>query len=75
MLARVRKSIVAGLGAAAAAAAGALVQSATEGVVNRDEVSKAIGLAISAGVVVGLATFKTRNAGTVNGSDPASLAR
>lgn len=71
MLARIRKSIVAGVGAGAAAAAGALVQSATEGVVNRDEVSKAIGLGIAAGWVVGIATYRTRNVGTVNGSDPA----
>jgi hypothetical protein len=71
MFARIRKSVVAGIGAGLAAFIAALVQSATEGVVNRDEVSKAIGLALASAATVGLATYKVRNAGTVNGSEPA----
>jgi hypothetical protein len=71
MLARIRKAVVAGVGAALAAFVSALVQSATEGVINRDEVAKGIGVAIVAGVTVGWATYKVRNVGTVNGSDPA----
>lgn len=74
MLARIRKAVVAGIGAGLAAFIAALVQSATEGVVNRDEVSKAIGMAIAAAVTVGLATYKVRNAGTVNGSEPVDRA-
>lgn len=70
MLARIRKAVVAGVGAGLAAFVAAIVQSATEGVVNRDEVSRAIGMGLAAGVTVGAATYKIRNPGTVNGSDP-----
>lgn len=68
MLARIRKAVVAGLGAAASAFVAAMVNSATEGTVNRDEVIKAVGVAVVAGFTVGAATYKVTNAGTVNGS-------
>lgn len=66
MLARIRKAVVAGLGAAASAFVAALVNSATEGTINRDEVIKALGLSIVAGFTVGAATYKVTNAGTVS---------
>lgn len=70
MLARIRKAVVAGAGAALATGAGAVVQSAMEGDVTEAAVSRAIGLGIAAGVTVGLATWRARNAGTVAGSAP-----
>ena len=66
---RVRKAITAGLAAAVALLGGALV--------NGDQPDTEAGWialvfsAVSAGVVAGLATWRIRNAGTVNGSDPA----
>ena len=64
MFARIRKAVVAGIGAALAAFISAMINSATEGVVNRDEVAKAIGAAIVAGLAVGGATWGVRNAGS-----------
>ncbi len=62
MLARIRKALVAGIGAGLAAFVAALIQSATEGVVNRDEVVKAFGMGLAAAASVGLATYGVRNA-------------
>ena len=58
MLARIRKALIAGAGAAAAAAVGALVES---GGVTEDTVAKAIGVGITAGVAVGWATYRVPN--------------
>jgi hypothetical protein len=59
MFARIRKALVAGLAAGAAAGIGALT---IAGAPTRDEISKALGVAIVTGVGAGYATFKTRNA-------------
>ncbi|WP_328465554.1 hypothetical protein OHA21_43890 [Actinoplanes sp. NBC_00393] len=66
MLARIRKAVIAGVGAGAAAVVAALVQSATEGNVNRDEVSRAIGLGVAAAVSVGWAAWRVPNAPAVS---------
>lgn len=58
MLARVRKAVIAGVGAGIAAGVGSLVQS---GAPTRDEVSKALGVALVAAAGVGWATWKVRN--------------
>ena len=58
MLARVRKAVIAGLGAGIAAGIGTLVQS---GAPTKDEVSKAIGVAVVAVVTVGWATWRIPN--------------
>jgi hypothetical protein len=58
MLARVRKAVIAGLGAGIAAGFGTLVQS---GAPTKDEVSKAIGVAVVAAVTVGWATWRVPN--------------
>jgi hypothetical protein len=59
MLARIRKSIIAGLGAGIAAGIGALT---IAGAPTKDEVSKALGVAIVAAVSVGWATWRAPNA-------------
>jgi hypothetical protein len=64
MLARIRKAIVAGAGAALAAFISAMVNSATEGQINRDEVLKALGVALVAGLTVFGATYGVRNEGS-----------
>lgn len=67
-LARIRKAIVAGVGATVAAIVPALI--------NGDKPATAqgwgalIGGAIALGVVTGIAAYSVRNAGTINGSDP-----
>lgn len=58
MLARIRKALVAGLGAGASAALGTLT---IAGAPTRDDVQKAIGAGIVAVVVVGWATYRVPN--------------
>ncbi len=71
MFARIRKAIVAGIGAALTALLPALLDALNVGGFNQVSVAKAVGVAIAAGVVVGIATYKVRNDATVNGSEPA----
>lgn len=59
MFARIRKAVIAGVGAGVSAGVGALV---VAGALNRDEVSKAIGVGITAAVSIGWATWKVPNA-------------
>jgi hypothetical protein len=68
MLARIRKAIVAGFGAAATALIPALLDAFNVDGFNQTSIGAALGVALTAGVVVGYATFKVRNDGTVNGS-------
>jgi hypothetical protein len=62
MLARIRKSVVAGGGAGVAAFTAALV---TAPAFTRDEVSKALGLGLVAAAGTAWATWRVRNAPTV----------
>lgn len=71
MLARIRKAAVAGGGAFLGAGASWLAKAAIDGTVSSDDVSQAIGAGVSAAVALAYAVYKTRNARTVNGSDPA----
>jgi hypothetical protein len=75
MLARIRKALVAGIGAGLAAAVAALMQAALEGNINRDEVSRAIGAGVAAAVAIGWATYKVRNAPAVSPSPYATGGR
>lgn len=68
MLARIRKALVAGLGAGAGA--GVAVIAKANWHLDHVTISQALAAAILAGVPVGVATYQTRNPGTINGSDP-----
>lgn len=59
MLARIRKAIVAGLGAGLAAGVGAL---AIAGAPTKDDFSKALGVAIVAAAGTGWTTWRVENA-------------
>lgn len=59
MFARVRKAVIAGVGAGLAAAVGTLVEA---GGVTEDAVYKAIGVGVAAGIAVGAATYRVPNA-------------
>lgn len=61
MLARIRKAVVAGLGAGLSVAVGALVAA---GSLDREQVGKAIGAGAAAAVVAGWATWRVPNGGT-----------
>lgn len=61
MLAYIRKAVIAGLGAGLTAGITTLVQ---DGAPTRDEVSKALGVAIVAAVTVGWSTWRIENAET-----------
>lgn len=58
-MARVRKAVVAGLGAGVTAAVASIVQS---GVMTQDEIMKAIGVGIAAAAATAWATYTVRNA-------------
>lgn len=58
MVAHIRKALIAGAGAALAAAVGALVEA---GSITEDTVAKAIGVGVAAGVSVGWATWRVPN--------------
>lgn len=68
MLARIRKAVIAGLGAGVGAGVSVIAKANWH--LDSVTISQALGAAIAVGAPVGYATFKTRNAGTVNGSDP-----
>lgn len=59
MLARIRKAVIAGLGAGIAAGVGAL---ATSGTLTKDEASKALGVALVAAAGTAWATWRIPNA-------------
>lgn len=71
MFARIRKAVVAGVGAALTAFLPALLDAFNVLGFQAPAAGQALGVAIVAGVAVGYATFKVRNDGTVNGSEPA----
>lgn len=58
LIARIRKAVIAGLGAGIAAGIGAL---ATVGTLNRDEASKALGVALVAAAGTAWATWRIPN--------------
>lgn len=60
MLARVRKAVIAGVGAGLAALAAALVNAAHAGLTS-EEVSTAVGLGMAAAVSVGYGTWRVPN--------------
>jgi hypothetical protein len=72
MFARIRKAVVAGILAGLATGFGALV---VGGALTRDQIGKALGAGLAAAITAAWATYKVRNVGTVNGSDPASGTR
>lgn len=59
MLAKVRKAVLAGLGAGLAAGGGVLLEA---GAPDRAQVGKAIGAFVVAAATVGWATYRVRNA-------------
>lgn len=59
MIARIRKAVIAGVGAGIAAGVGAL---ATAGTLNQTEVSKALGIALVAAAGTAWATWRVPNA-------------
>lgn len=71
MLARIRKAIWGGALAGLGTGSAYLAKAAMDGTVNADDVSQALGAFVAAAAAGGYAVFKARNAGTVNGSDPA----
>lgn len=58
-MARVKKAIIAGLGAGITAAVASIAQS---GAMTQDQIIKAVGVGVAAAVAVGWATYKARNA-------------
>jgi hypothetical protein len=59
MLARIRKAVIAGLGAGISVAFGALVAA---GSLDQDQITKAIGAGLVAALTVGIATYRVPNA-------------
>lgn len=72
MFARIRKALTAGIGAAIAAFLPALLDALNVSGFDRVSVERSVLAAVAAGLVVGAATYRVRNAGTVNGSTPGS---
>lgn len=72
MLKRVRKSLIAGLGAGLTAVGSTIVLT---GAPTKDDVSKAIGVFIVGFGVTALATFRVRNAGSDIGPTGSTLTR
>lgn len=62
MLARIRKSVLAGLGAGIAAAAGIVGKAAETGTLGENTVQQAIGAFLAGAAVVGWATWRVPNA-------------
>jgi hypothetical protein len=62
MISRIRKAVVAGVGAGVAAGVGALAMS---GALTKDEVSKALGVALVAAAGTAWATWRVPNAPAV----------
>lgn len=67
-MARIRKALVAGLGAAVSAMVTALVNG--DKPATREGWAALVGGAAGLGVVTAVGVYFARNAGTVNGSDP-----
>jgi len=59
MLARIKKAIVAGLGAGLTAAIASIAQS---GAMTRAQIVKAVGVGVAAAIAVGWATYQAKNA-------------
>jgi hypothetical protein len=62
MLARIRKAVIAGVGAGIAAAAAVVVKAAETGTLGEETTQQAIGAFIAAGTVMGWATGRVPNA-------------
>ena len=73
MLARIRKAIVAGIGAGIGAATTVLANAGWH--LDSATVSQALGAFVTAAAALGWLTWRTENAGSVNGSHPKSLSR
>ena len=59
MISKVRKAVIAGLGAGVAAGVGALMRS---GSMTSEDISNAIGVGVAAAVAIGWATWRVPNA-------------
>lgn len=68
-LKRIRKAIVAGVGAGGSAAVAVVAKGLSDGL-SAELVGQALGAFVIAAVPVGWAAYKVRNARTVDGSDP-----
>jgi len=68
MLARIRKAVVAGLGAGIGAATTVLANAGWH--LDSATVSQALGAFVTAAAALGWATWRVENAGSVNGSYP-----
>lgn len=67
---RVRKAVVAGVLAAGGAAVTSLVAEIPQ---TNEGWAALISGAVGIGIVTGIATYRARNAGTINGSDPVTV--
>jgi hypothetical protein len=67
-MARIKKAVVAGFGAAISAVWAALVNG--DKPTSQEGWAGLIGGAVGLGIAAGIATYFARNAGTVSGSDP-----
>lgn len=72
MFARIRKAVVAGIGAGTAAFLPALLDQLNVSGFTQVSAVNSLFVALSAGLATTAVTYQVRNAGTVNGSEPAA---
>lgn len=69
MLARARKAFIAALLAGGSAAASSLTAAAAKGSITQGDVLAAVGLAVPAALLAGIAVYNVRNEGLPGGSE------
>lgn len=68
MFAHIRKAVFAGVGGFVGTGISWLGKAALDGSVTGEDVSQAVGAGVAAALALAYGVYKTRNAGTVNGS-------